>query len=735
MAKRKRLTRIPLMMSMGIAFVLIVFMGTFFAIRQFGQIERESATIKNEFIEERRDLIASSTESLAEYAALRKTLSDGEMRDILSAKVDEAHASIISIYKANQADVEKARIKAMALDFLRKVRFNKGRGHYFAVSMEGRELLNPISPELEGDNLMETGSPEVSSARKSEIELIKRRKQGFVENDWPKPDEEGSLKRKTSYIKYVEPFDMYIGAGDFHDDYSESVKEDILIEARQVSDRVTVKIVDYGKESGQKLKIIDGDFDGDEDFLDGIEEKDLLAIIMDSQKYEGAFIDQSIRAMNTDLDIPSLVYVRHIPEWDIALVAYSNLYDMKNFLSAFSISLQGELRWQLSFLLFAFLITLAFAYSMAGYYRNMLGRQIGLFSDFRRDNKGKRKLDLKKFKYFELYRIARIMNRMMESNDRMSRDLEESEEKFRGFFELSPDLIFVINFKRGIIEDANPAFIEKLGFNMDELKSIPLSRLFKTGDDQKFIERYSGLKEAREIRNLHFPAVTKSGEEIKLEITARLAQGKEKDMRVLNIARDVTERLEKEMKIRNMAFNDFLTEIPNRNKFMIKLDALLGKVEGKDYSFAMAFIDLDRFKIINDTLGHNAGDQLLVKVAKRLKACIRSTDMLARLGGDEFVILFADTSSKSGVEAVVKKVLQVFKDPFYISKRSVFITASIGVSMYPRDGFTAEELMIKSDKAMYLSKDSGRNTYRFYTGSIEEDNYQGMKICELKEAD
>jgi len=134
-------------------------------------------------------------------------------------------------------------------------------------------------------------------------------------------------------------------------------------------------------------------------------------------------------------------------------------------------------------------------------------------------------------------------------------------------------------------------------------------------------------------------------------------------------------------------------------------------------------------------LGHNAGDQLLVKVAKRLKACIRSTDMLARLGGDEFVILFADTSSKSGVEAVVKKVLQVFKDPFYISKRSVFITASIGVSMYPGDGFTAEELMIKSDKAMYLSKDSGRNTYRFYTGSIEEDNYQGMKICELKEAD
>jgi diguanylate cyclase (GGDEF)-like protein len=182
--------------------------------------------------------------------------------------------------------------------------------------------------------------------------------------------------------------------------------------------------------------------------------------------------------------------------------------------------------------------------------------------------------------------------------------------------------------------------------------------------------------------------------------------------------RDITDRKHAEEIIQHQAYHDALTQLPNRLLFIDRLNQELSRQSWQKRPVAVAFLDLDQFKRINDTLGHSVGDALLRGVAERLRECLREGDTIARLGGDEFTLILTDLAKPDDVAEVAKKLLGSFSTPFYVEGRELFVTASIGISIYPTDGETAETLLKHADTAMYRAKDLGRNHFQLYVSSM-----------------
>jgi len=181
---------------------------------------------------------------------------------------------------------------------------------------------------------------------------------------------------------------------------------------------------------------------------------------------------------------------------------------------------------------------------------------------------------------------------------------------------------------------------------------------------------------------------------------------------------DITERKENEARIEHLAHHDILTGLHNRFDLENRLEQVIATSNREQQQLAVLFIDLDRFKNINDSLGHHMGDQLLVEVAKRLKKCARDSDIVARLGGDEFVIVLTAINDSSQAAFVADKIIKHITKPYNIDGHEMNSSPSIGISIYPDDGANVSELMRTADVAMYHAKDQGRNTYQYFTESM-----------------
>jgi diguanylate cyclase (GGDEF)-like protein/PAS domain S-box-containing protein len=186
------------------------------------------------------------------------------------------------------------------------------------------------------------------------------------------------------------------------------------------------------------------------------------------------------------------------------------------------------------------------------------------------------------------------------------------------------------------------------------------------------------------------------------------------------VGRDVTVTVQAEAKVHELARYDSLTGLPNRTMFLSELDRAVARSKRHGKEFALCFIDLDRFKTINDTLGHEAGDELLKTMAQRLRSAVRENDLVARLGGDEFVVLLESGGALSDLNTVSQKLLSALGEPTDILGHTFLITASIGIAIYPGHGQDAVTLLRRADAAMYLAKDKGKNNVQLYTEALAD---------------
>lgn len=199
---------------------------------------------------------------------------------------------------------------------------------------------------------------------------------------------------------------------------------------------------------------------------------------------------------------------------------------------------------------------------------------------------------------------------------------------------------------------------------------------------------------------------------------------------IATLFEDITDRRKSEQQIQQMAYYDALTGLPNRILMMDRLSRALNRSERDHTAMAVMFLDLDRFKIINDTLGHSVGDKLLIEVASRLRSVLRSSDTLARLGGDEFVVIITDLDKEVNAAHVAQKLIDCLAAEFRLADQTLFITTSIGIALYPDDAVTAEVLLKNADMAMYSSKDGGRNSYNFYSADMNRKAHERLAMEE-----
>ena len=326
--------------------------------------------------------------------------------------------------------------------------------------------------------------------------------------------------------------------------------------------------------------------------------------------------------------------------------------------------------------------------------------------------------------------------RLEYEHEAMESQVKESEELHRFIVNSSPDLVYMLD-RNGCFSFLNDRVASLLGYTKQELLGKHYSELIDDDDMQAasnlFNERRTGDRAARnvEVRLKSKILDRRRGmlrtQSVWAEVTAMgiYSDSKERNREsfagTYGTARDISERKQAQEVINFQAYHDLLTHLPNRALLKDRLNLAITHARRNKRKLAAMFLDLDRFKLVNDTLGHTMGDRLLKAVANRLLSCLRKGDTLSRFGGDEFTLLLPEVRTRDDVVVIAEKILDRLNEAFVIDGHELFVGASIGIAMYPEAGDNGEALIQNADIAMYHVKGRGKNGYQFFS---DEMNHQ-----------
>lgn len=280
----------------------------------------------------------------------------------------------------------------------------------------------------------------------------------------------------------------------------------------------------------------------------------------------------------------------------------------------------------------------------------------------------------------------------------------------------------------GLVEYVNPAFENMTGYSLKEIYGQRPNVLKSDRHDQDFYRRlWETILADRVFRDVLINR-KKDGSLYYEEKTINpLKDEHGKITHFIATSKDITERMLTQQRLSYLAHHDVVTELPNRAFFIERLEHALKLARSRHTALAVLFLDLDRFKNINDTLGHSMGDLLLQQLGQRLRTCVAEEDTLARLGGDEFTLLLENTHEVR-VTQTVNQILQVMTQPFHLDEHEVFVTTSIGVGYYPQHGSDVHELLKHADAAMYCAKQRGRNTWQVYAADMTQTSLERLNL-------
>ncbi|MFZ5519751.1 MAG: putative bifunctional diguanylate cyclase/phosphodiesterase [Pseudomonadota bacterium] len=302
------------------------------------------------------------------------------------------------------------------------------------------------------------------------------------------------------------------------------------------------------------------------------------------------------------------------------------------------------------------------------------------------------------------------------------RDAAQSHAHYQQLFESSPDGLLVVD-RGGVIRHANAQAGAMFGWPLPELLGQTVEVLVPDAVRGRHVGLRQGFAAAPHRRDMAegqwLKARRRDGSTFPIEVALVPQQAPHIDT-TLCIVRDVSRRRALEERLLLQATHDELTGLANRRHFTERMAQMLAHARRQQQDLAVMFIDLDHFKKTNDTLGHEMGDQLLCEIAARLRSALRESDLLARMGGDEFAVVLADLAHSGDAAVVARKLLELLLKPVCIDGHEMLVGASIGITMFPGDGQTAEALLRHADLAMYRAKASGRNTWCFYQPEMNE---------------
>jgi diguanylate cyclase (GGDEF)-like protein/PAS domain S-box-containing protein len=297
--------------------------------------------------------------------------------------------------------------------------------------------------------------------------------------------------------------------------------------------------------------------------------------------------------------------------------------------------------------------------------------------------------------------------------------LRESEERFRSILEFAP-IGMAVESLEGKFVLVNRALCEIVGYEKNELESMAFQEITHPDDlDANLANTQLMLNGSANFYQTEKRYIRKDQQVVWVQVTISIQRDSSATpLYFIAQIEDISERKRDLEQIHQLAYYDALTKLPNRRLLKDRLNQALSQAKRFDRSLALMFLDLDNFKLVNDTLGHDAGDELLKIIAGRLLTCVRSGDTVCRQGGDEFIIVLPEIAHPLDAELVADKIIKAINDPIYIQEIELHVTTSIGIAVYPVNGVDdAKALMKKADIAMYETKNKGRNGFTFCQSS------------------
>ncbi len=662
------LPRIQRWGMLALALVLTLVLGGYFTLHHMQARQAASTEMEQILLHQQEILLKTQALEVASYLDHVRSRTEAVLQAQIRDQVGQALEVLHALYQQHRNTMPAAQLRRMLVETLRPVRFLGGRGYYFIDDLQGNCVLLPTAPEREGTSLLDNRDDQGHYIMRGLIEAVQNPEgAGFSRYRWYAPGRQG-MQDKIAYAALFKPYNWIVGTGE----YVFKVEEDLQNEAL-----ARIRALRFGEDGYIAVLTRDGTPlvspsrpDSENRALNSLpsEEQEVIRKIVRKASEGGGLLHYDWINPRTGRMGPKLAFVHTMPAWNWILVSGIHMGEIQASLEQQKANLEQELRQTLAFslLTLSLALTLALAYS-------------GLYSRWFRH-------------LFQRYQAS----------------LEESHQALylnKYLMDHAGDMCLLLDQEQRVIYSNKTAqsFFGKSGDALQgqALQDLPLPRLIMPEQAATTELTYSDP----EGRQRHLEA----------KFSPADYQGKSYFCIIL---RDISQRREQEERLRHLSEHDTLTNLPNRNLLHTRLLQALDHARRTGKLVAVLWIDLDRFKIVNDSLGHNIGDQFLIETAQRLHTLVRAQDTVSRHGGDEFVVLLVGLEHADSAALIARKILEKLGTPVQTAGQGIAVTPSIGIALFPGDGNDPDSLLKNAEAAMYHAKQQGRNNCQFFTPEI-----------------
>jgi len=614
------------------------------------------------------------------------------LKEALQEKVNMAVQTAQGIYDREHGRRPAAEVKRLIIEALRPQRFFDGRGYFFVDDLQGTCILLPIAPALEGSSLWDNRDDRGHYIMRGLIDAARSDTAGGLSRyRWYSPDDPRKMSDKLAFARLFEPYGWVIGTGDYLYKWEEARLQEGLDRLRAWSFGDTGRFM-VMSDDGRMLTPPRGADAGHStaDSMTAPQDRASLQQLLSLGRAGGGVTELPWPGNSAEGHDTRTALVEPYPPWKIIVVASLVNEEMQAALASEKDSAAAALRLRMPQFIGMTVIAAALA----------VGASL-LFSRWMSS-------------LFRAYH-ARL--------DAHTRTLEKQAGELRlagHVFDTSREGIIITDPETRILA-VNPAFTLITGFSPEDVLGRSPGVLRSGYHAPEFYEAmWTEIREtgswSGEIYNRR-----KDGHVYPEQISIGTVRGPDGEVRhYVGTFLDISERKEAESRIRHLAEFDTLTQLPNRALLTDRLSQAIALARRNGDKLAILFIDLDRFKNINDSLGHAMGDRILQEVASRLCLIVRESDTVSRLGGDEFVVLVTSLEHAGNAMPTAQKILASLGRPYQIDDHELQLTPSIGIAIYPDNGNDNESLLKNADAAMYHAKSSGRNNFQFFTPELNQ---------------
>ncbi|GAB0150998.1 EAL domain-containing protein [Marinobacterium sp. BA1] len=690
----KTLPRYQTRAFIGTVLVLMLLVSAFFVMTAWQNGHERLRQQRLSLQQSSQEKLRQEVDATLDYINFTRQQTEAVLRDNIQAQVRQAMQLAQSIYDMEiqlHGDGAKEQVGELIREALRDLRFFDGRGYIFIDTLEGECILLPISPDIEGKSLLDNQDDTGHYIMRGLIEAVQNPNQaGFSRYRWYAPDYPDEMREKIAYVELFEPLDWIIGTGDYLYQVENDLKQQALnrLEALTFGDEGYIAVLHKNGQvllsptrpgsSGKLVSQLDS------------EHRKMVNWLLEQATPEGRFVEYDWYKPGAEGIHHKLSLVQDVPERDWVLIAGIYQESMDEVLAMqkakLEQELQNDLQWLILVLLFAMAAAILVAWIISRWLRT-------------------------------------LMRRYQQEIDQRQVELERTADELK----LSAQ-VFESASEGAMISDAdnrimavNPAFTRITGYPEADVVGKTPALLASGRHSSAFFERmWQTLQEQGrwqgEVWNRR-----RSGEIYPQWLSISLVRDEAGAVRNhVAMLTDMTERKEAEDQLRYLSDFDPLTDLPNRRLLRDRTIQAIARARRRHEQAALLIIDLDRFKNINDSLGHGSGDTVLKIIASRLSEQARDSDTISRLGGDEFVILLPDLGEQADLSGLASRYLQLIAEPLQVEDHTMVTTASIGLALYPGDGEDFDTLFKNADTALYHAKGQGRNNFQFFTEAMNQ---------------